>query len=76
MTNDTFDGAVMPFIMVAVLFLDDLEVLLSLPTKGVMIDPRTELLTKTNKELRSMLSGVKRVSKLNKKQMVDLLLTT
>tara|TARA_B100000029_G_scaffold170614_1_gene166873 strand:- start:2008 stop:2238 length:231 start_codon:yes stop_codon:yes gene_type:complete len=76
MTNDTFDGAVMPFIMVAVLFLDALEVLLSLPTKGVMIDPRTELLTKTNKELRSMLSGVKRVSKLNKKQMVDLLLTT
>ncbi len=76
MTNDTFDGAVMPFIMVAVLFLDALEVLLSLPTKGVMLDPRTELLTKTNKELRSMLSGVKRVSKLNKKQMVDLLLTT
>ena len=75
MTNDTFDGAVMPFIMVAVLFLDALEVLLSLPTKGVMIDPRTELLTKTNKELRSMLSGVKRVSKLNKQQMVDLLLT-
>jgi len=41
----------------------------------VMIDPRTQLLTKTNKELRSMLSGVKRTSKLNKRQMVDLLLT-
>ena len=75
MNNDTFDGAVMSFIMVTVLLLDALEVLLSFPTKGVMIDPRTQLLTKTNKELRSMLSGVKRTSKLNKRQMVDLLLT-
>ena len=75
MNNDTFDGAVMSFIMVAVLLLDALEVLLSFPTKGVMIDRRTQLLTKTNKELRSMLSGVKRTSKLNKRQMVDLLLT-
>ena len=75
MNHDTFDGAVMPFIMVTILFLDALEVLISFPTKGMMVDPRTQLLTKTNKELRSMLSGVKRTSKLNKKQMVEIILT-
>ena len=43
-------------------------------TKGIFIDQREVLMKKTNKELKSMLIGVEKISKLNKKQLVELIL--
>ncbi len=57
------------------LLIDAFQTLLSIPTRGIFIDQREVLLTKSNKELKAMLVGVKKVSNLNKQQLVDLVLT-
>ncbi len=42
--------------------------------KGIFVDQKSLLMQKTNSELRAMLVGVDKISKLNKKQLVDLVL--
>jgi len=72
--NYNTDCAVMPFIMVAIIFLESVFTILSIFKKGIMKDRRQILLKMTNKELKNMLTGMKRISNLNKIQLVDLVL--
>ena len=53
---------------------DAFSTLLSILKKGIFIDQRSILMQKTNRELKAMLVGFEKISKLNKKQLVDLIL--
>ena len=75
MTSIT-DGVVIFCIAAALIIFDAVLTLLSIFQKGVCINQRDLLMKKTNKELKAMLTGVKRISNLNKKQLVDLVLAT
>ena len=70
----TADEVMMFCILASMIIFDALLTLLSIFKKGVCIDQRKLLMQKTNKELRSFLVGVKNTSKMNKAQLVDLLL--
>jgi len=61
-------------IMLFVLVFEALKILLSILEKGIWKDRREILLDKTNQELRSMLVGVDKISRLNKNQLIDLIL--
>ncbi len=69
------DEVLMTLVVVFLLVVDAVQVLLTIPTKGILVNQRDLLLQKTNKELKSMLVGVKKISNLNKNQLVDLVLT-
>ena len=69
------DEILMTLVLVFLLVVDAVQVLLTIPTKGIMVNQRDLLLKKTNKEFKSMLVGVKKVSNLNKTQLVDLVLS-
>ncbi len=69
------DEILMTLVLVFLLVVDAVQVLLTIPTKGIMVNQRDLLLQKSNRELKSMLVGVKKISKLNKNQLVDLVLT-
>tara|TARA_B100001250_G_C19427186_1_gene625880 strand:- start:229 stop:465 length:237 start_codon:yes stop_codon:yes gene_type:complete len=68
------DEVMMFCILASMTIFDALLTLLSIFKKGVCIDQRKLLMQKTNKELRSLLIGVKNTSKMNKVQLVELLL--
>ena len=53
---------------------DAFSTLLSILKKGIFVDQKSQLMQKTNSELRAMLVGVDKISKLKKKQLVNLLL--
>ncbi|WP_269609285.1 hypothetical protein [Prochlorococcus marinus] len=72
--TSTADEVVMFCILASMTIFDALLTLLSIFKKGVCIDQRKLLMQKTNKELRSLLVGVKNTSKMNKAQLVNLLL--
>ena len=61
-------------IMLFVLVFEALKILLSILEKGIWKDRREILLDKTNQELRSMLVGVDKISRLNKNRLIDLIL--
>jgi len=61
-------------IMLFVLVFEALKILLSILEKGIWKDRREILLDKTNQELRSMLVGADKISRLNKNQLIDLIL--
>lgn len=65
----------MPFIIISIAVFESLITLLSILKNGVYVDQRKLLMTKTNKELRSMLVGVKRISNLRKIELVELLVS-
>ena len=69
------DEILMTLVLVFLLVVDAVQVLLTIPTKGIMVNQRDLLLKKTNKELKSMLVGEKKISNLNKNQLVDLVLS-
>ena len=71
--NTITDGVVIFVIAAFLIFLEAIQDLLSIFKKGIFIDQRTILMKKTNKELKAMLVGVKRISSLNKNQLVNLL---
>ncbi len=70
----TADEVMIFCILASMTIFDAVLTLLSIFKKGVCIDQRKLLMQKTNKELRSLLGGVKNTSKMNKVQLVDLLL--
>ena len=70
----TTDSVMMFCILAAMAIFDAFSTLLSILKKGIFIDQREVLMKKTNKELKSMLIGVEKISKLNKKQLVELIL--
>ena len=61
-------------ILASMAILDAFSTLLSIFKKGVFVDQKALLMQKTNSELRAMLVGVDKIYKLNKKQLVDLVL--
>ena len=68
------DRVMMFCILASIAILDAFSTLLSIFKKGVFVDQRSLLMQKTNKELRAMLIGVEKISKLNKEQLVELVL--
>ena len=70
------DRVMMFCILASIAILDAFSTLLSIFKKGVFVDQKSLLMQKTNKELKAMLVGVEKISKLNKTQLVDLVLTT
>tara|TARA_B100000579_G_scaffold220848_1_gene180632 strand:+ start:1190 stop:1435 length:246 start_codon:yes stop_codon:yes gene_type:complete len=70
----TADSVMMFCIISSIAIFDAFSTLLSILKKGIFIDQKSLLMQKTNSELRSMLVGVEKISKLNKKQLVDVVL--
>ena len=68
------DRVMMFCIIASMAIFDAFSTLLSILKKGIFIDQKSLLMKKTNRELRGMLIGVEKISKLNKKQLVDLVL--
>ena len=68
------DRVMMFCILALMAIFDAVSTLLSILKKGIFVDQRSLLMQKTNRELRAMLVGVEKISKLNKKQLVDLIL--
>ncbi len=73
MTSIT-DGVVIFCIAATLIIFDALITLLSNFKKGIFVDHKSLLMQKTNKELKAMLTGVKRISNLNEKELVELIL--
>ena len=70
----TTDTVMMCFILASMAIFDAFSTLLSILKKGVFVDEKSLLMQKTNKELKAMLVGVEKISKLNKTQLVELIL--
>ena len=62
-------------VIVVLATIDALITLLSIFDKGIFIDQRTQLMDKTNRQLREMLIGVKGISSLKKADLVELVLS-
>ena len=74
--TNTADSVMMFCILASMAIFDAFSTLLSILKKGKFVDQRSVLMKKTNRELKEMLVGVEKISKLNKKQLVDLILIT
>ena len=72
--TSTADSVMMFCIITSMAIFDALSTLLSILKKGIFVDQKSLLMHKTNSELRAILVGVDKISKLNKKQLVDLVL--
>ena len=68
------DRVMMFCILASMAIFDAFSTLLSILNKGVFVDEKSLLMKKTNKELKAMLVGVEKISKLNKTQLVELIL--
>ena len=70
----TADSVMMFCIITSMAIFDAFSTLLSILKKGIFVDQKSVLMQKTNSELRAMLVGIDKISKLNKKQLVDLVI--
>ena len=70
----TADSVMMFCIIASMAIFDAFSTLLSILKKGIFVDQKSVLMQKTNSELRAMLVGIDKISKLNKKQLVDLVI--
>ena len=70
----TTDSMMMFCILASMAIFDAFSTLLSILKKGIFVDEKSFLMQKTNRELKAMLTGVKSISNMNKKQLVDLIL--
>ena len=70
----TADSVMMFCIIASMAIFDAFSTLLSILKKGIFVDQKSLLMQKTNRELRAMLNGVEKISKLNKTQLVELIL--
>ena len=70
----TADSVMMFCILASMAIFDAFSTLLSILKKGIFVDEKSLLMKKTNKELKAMLVGVEKISKLNKTQLVELIL--
>ena len=68
------DGVVIFCIAGTLIIFDALLTLASIFKRGIFVDQISLLKQKTSKELKAMLLGVKRISNLNKKQLMKLVL--
>ena len=67
----TTDEVVFLLITIILIVVDALQTILSIRTKGILIDQRQLLLQKTNKDLRGMLEGIPKTNKMKKAELVD-----
>ena len=72
--TSTIDEVMMFCIIASMAIFNAFSTLLSILKKGIFVDQKSLLMQKTNRELRAMLNGVEKTSKLNKKQLVELVL--
>jgi hypothetical protein len=70
----TADSVMMFLILASMAIFDALSTLLSILNKGIFINQRDFLATKTNKELRAMLVDVQTTSKMRKSELINLVL--
>ena len=70
----TADSVMMFCIIASMAIFDAFSTLLSILKKGIFVDQKSVLMQKTNSELRAMLIGIDKIYKLNKKQLVDLVI--
>ena len=70
------DRTIMLCVIVVLATIDALITLLSIFKKGIFIDQRTQLMDKTNRQLKEMLIGVKGISSLKKTELVELVLAS
>ena len=70
MTSIT-DGVVIFCIAATLIIFDALVTLLSIFKKGILVDQKSLLMQKTNKELKAMLVGVKSISNMRKTELVN-----
>ena len=68
------DRIMMFCILASMAIFDAFSSLVSILKKGVFVDETSLLMKKTNKELKAMLVGVEKISNLDKKQLVELIL--
>ena len=61
-------------ITIILIVVDALQTILSIRTKGILIDQRQLLLQKTNKDLRGMLEGIPKTNKMKKAELVEFVL--
>ena len=73
--STTADSVMMFCIIASMAIFDAFSTLLSILKKGIFVDQKSLLMQKTNRELKAMLIGMEKISKLNKSQLVDLVLT-
>ena len=70
------DRTIMVCVIVVLTLIDALITLLSIFKKGIFIDQRTQLMDKTNRQLKEMLIGVKGISSLKKTEIIELVLAS
>ena len=70
----TTDCVMMFCILASMAIFDAFSTLPSILKIGIFVDQKSLLMQKTNRELKAMLTGVKSISNMNKKQLVDLIL--
>jgi len=70
----TTDEVVFLLITIILIVVDALQTILSIRTKGILIDQRQLLLQKTNKELKMMLQGITNTNRKKKVELVELVL--
>ena len=63
-------------VIIVLATIDALITLLSIFKKGIFIDQRQLLMSKTNRQLKEMLIGVKGISSLKKTELVELVLAS
>ncbi len=63
-------------VIIVLATIDALITLLSIFKKGIFIDQRTQLMDKTNRQLKEMLIGVKGISSLKKTELIELVLAS
>lgn len=68
------DQAILFLLLIGILVFEALKTLLSILEKGILKDRRECLMKKTNKELRLMLQGFNKISKLKKQELVDMVI--
>ena len=70
------DRTIMLCVIIVLASIDALITLLSIFKKGIFIDQRTQLMDKTNRQLKEMLIGVKGISSLKKAELIELVLAS
>ena len=73
MNNET-EAAVMFFVVAAILLFDCIQTLIQVAQNGIFKSQRQILMEKTKLELKQMLKGVRGISRLNKVELVELII--
>ena len=73
--NDASEATIMLFVITGLIIVDAVQTLIMILDKGIYKDEREELMKKSVKELRLMLIGVKRTSRLGKEELIEMLVT-